>query len=297
MVSSGIGISAAVRRSAPGRFLAMIAFEHSVFALPFALLAVWAATRGRPSPAVVGWVVVAMVSARTFAMAANRIVDRELDALNPRTATRALITGEVSLRTAVAGTVASLAVFVLAVSRLHPVVWPLAPVALAVLVLYPYLKRWTWACHFGLGLAQAIAPVGAWLAVTGRWSWTSAALGAAVGCWMAGFDLVYATQDVAADRSNGVHSVPADFSVGAALRLARLLHVATVLLWVAFGALDGRGALWWAGVLLGAAMLAYEHGIVRADDLSRVNRAFFTVNGWVALAVGLLGLIDTVRIP
>ncbi len=281
------------RQLGAGRFLSMIAFEHSVFALPFALLAVWAATDGRPTAGDVGWVIVAMIAARTFAMATNRIVDRELDALNPRTAERELVTGVVTLRTAGTGTLVSLAAFVLAVSQLHPIVWPLAPVALALLALYPYLKRWTWACHFGLGLAQAVAPVGAWLAVSGEWSAAAVALGLSVGLWMTGFDLIYATQDVSVDRSMGVHSIPADFSVSAALVLARALHVATVGLWFVFGFLDGRGPLWWLAVAGGALMLAYEHHLVHPDDLSRVNRAFFTVNGWVAIAVGLFGLLDT----
>ncbi|MDP8927392.1 MAG: putative 4-hydroxybenzoate polyprenyltransferase, partial [Actinomycetota bacterium] len=274
----------------------MIAFEHSVFALPFALLAVWAATDGRPVAGDVGWVVVAMVAARTFAMATNRIVDRELDALNPRTAKRELVTGAVTPGTAWTGTLASLATFVVAVSQLHPIVWPLAPIALAALALYPYLKRWTWACHFGLGLAQSIAPVGAWLAVSGEWSAAAVTLGLAVGLWMAGFDLIYATQDMAVDRRLGVHSIPADFSAAAALSLARVLHAGTVGLWVVFGVLDGRGPLWWAAAAGGALMLAYEHRLVQPDDLSRVDRAFFTVNGWVAIGIGLLGILDTVLV-
>ncbi|MFN2557155.1 MAG: UbiA-like polyprenyltransferase [Nitriliruptorales bacterium] len=274
----------------------MIAFEHSVFALPFALLAVWAATDGRPAPSDVVWVIVAMISARTFAMATNRIVDRELDALNPRTAERELVTGAVTLRTAGTGTLVSLAVFALAVSQLHPIVWPLAPLALALLALYPYLKRWTWACHFGLGLAQAVAPVGAWLAVSGDWSAAALALGLSVGLWMAGFDLIYATQDAGVDRGIGIHSIPGDFSVSAALALARVLHLGTVGLWLVFGLLDGRGPLWWLAAAGGAMMLAYEHHLVQPDDLSRVNRAFFTVNGWVAVAVGLLGTLDTMLV-
>lgn len=274
------------------RFLAMIAFEHSVFALPFALLALWDASDGAPVPADVVWIVVAMVAARTFAMAVNRIVDRELDAANPRTARRELVTGVVSLRAARVGSATSVVVFGVAVSQLDPITWPLAPVALAALAVYPYWKRWTWACHFGLGFAQAIAPVGAWIAVTGSFALAPVLLGLAVGLWMAGFDLIYATQDVEADRHNGVHSFPADFSVTSALRLARLLHVGTVACWIGYGLATGAGAVWWLAAAGGAAMLAYEHSLVHADDLSRVDRAFFTVNGWVAVAVGLLGVAD-----
>lgn len=282
-----------VPRTAAGRFLRMIAFEHSVFALPFALLAVWAASGGTPAVSDVAWIVVAMVAARTFAMAVNRIVDRGLDARNPRTAGRELVTGAVSLATARVGTLVSLAVFGGAVSRLEPLTWPLAPVALALLAVYPYWKRWTWACHFGLGLAQAAAPVGAWIAVTGTWSWTAVLLGLAVGTWMAGFDLIYSIQDVDADRATGVHSVPADFSIATALALSRALHVGTVGLWVAFGVAGGLGALWWVATAAGAAMLAYEQSLVSPDDVSRVDRAFFAVNGWVALGVGAVGIVDT----
>jgi len=272
----------------------MIAFEHSVFALPFALLALWDAAGGSPLARDVLWVVVAMVAARTFAMAVNRLADREFDAANPRTAQRELVTGAVSGGHAWTGTALSLVVFAGAVSQLEPITRPLAPIALAALAVYPYWKRWTWACHFGLGFAQAIAPVGAWIAVTGSLAPEPILLGLAVGLWMAGFDLVYATQDVQADRANGVHSVPADFSVVAALRLARALHLGTVALWLAYGVTTGAGPLWWVAVAGGAAMLVYEHALVSADDLSRVDRAFFTVNGWVALAVGLVGVADTI---
>lgn len=272
----------------------MIAFEHSVFALPFALLALWDASNGRPDLADVVSVIVAMVSARTFAMAVNRIVDRELDAANPRTAQRELVTGAVSVQTAWAGTAVSLVVFAGAVSQLEPITWPLSPIALAALAVYPYWKRFTWACHFGLGFAQAIAPVGAWIAVTGSFALEPILLGLAVGLWMAGFDLIYATQDVEADRWNGVHSFPADFSVPSALTLARILHVGTVGLWIAYGVATGAGPLWWVATVGGAAMLGYEHSLVRADDLSKVDRAFFTVNGWVAMAVGLTGVVDTI---
>ena len=272
----------------------MIAFAHSVFALPFALVATWVAASGRPAATQVAWIVVAMVAARTFAMTANRVVDRELDARNPRTAARELVTGDVSTTTAWLGIVISLTVFGLAVSRLAPIVWPLAPIALALLALYPYVKRWSWTCHFALGLAQAAGPIGAWLAVSGRWSWSAVVLGLSVGTWMAGFDLIYATQDVESDRANRVHSIPADFSVAVALVLARASHVATVLLWAWFALLADRGPLWIVAVVGGAALLAYEPSLVRTDDLSRVDRAFFTVNGWVALAMGALGIADAI---
>jgi 4-hydroxybenzoate polyprenyltransferase len=275
----------------------MIAFEHSVFALPFALLAVWSATDGAPPVAGTLWVIVAMVAARTFAMAINRIVDRHLDANNPRTAQRELVTGALTTRAAWGGVTVSVAVFAVALSQLDPITWPLAPIALAALAIYPYWKRWTWAAHFGLGFAQAIAPVGAWLAITGELTLAAVLLGLAVGAWMAGFDLIYATQDVESDRVEGVHSFPADFTIAGALTLSRVMHVTTVALWVAFGLAAELGALWWTAVAIGAAMLAYEQSLVRPDDLTRVNRAFFTVNGYVAIVIGALGIADTIIAP
>ena len=277
-------------------FLRLVVIEHSVFSLPFAYLA--ALTAMRPD---VGWldlllITVAMVAARTFAMAANRLVDRELDARNPRTAQRELVTGVVAVRTAVVGSAVALLVFLVAAALLGPLPLALSPVALALLVVYPYGKRFTWLCHALLGLAQAVAPVGAWIAVTGEWSWSAVVLGLAVGTWIGGFDLIYAVQDVDHDRSHGVHSLPARFGVAAALRVSTLTHVVTFALLVWWGALEGFGWLWWAGLALAAAAFAYEHRIVSPTDLSRVNRAFFTANGFVGIALLVFGLADLVAL-
>ncbi|MDQ1713485.1 MAG: 4-hydroxybenzoate polyprenyltransferase [Frankiaceae bacterium] len=270
-------------------FLRLVAIEHSVFALPFAYIAALTAMRPDVRWGDLALVTVAMVAARTFAMAANRVIDRELDGRNPRTASRELVTGTLPLRTAVAGMAVSLAVFLAAAAALSPLCLALAPVALVPLTVYPYAKRFTWLCHFVLGLAQAIAPVGAWVAVTGtvRGWWPAICLGIAVGSWIAGFDLIYACQDVESDRREGVHSLPARFGARTALAVSVATHAGTVALLVAFGRSAHLGTLWWAGVALTAAALAYEHRIVRPDDLSRVNRAFFTVNGFVG--VGLFG--------
>ena len=289
-----VGTQVDAPNSSARRFLAMIAFEHSVFSLPFAFLAVWFAASGSPSGAQVIWVTVAMVAARTVAMAVNRIVDRALDARNPRTAQRELVTGAVSLQTAWIGTAVGLAAFVAAASALEPIVRPLIPVALIPLIGYPYLKRVTWACHLGLGLAQAVAPVGAWLAVSGQWSLTAVFLGLAVGSWIAGFDLIYSTQDVDSDRANGIHSIPADFSIAVALRLAQVLHAVTIVLLVLVGLRLDLGWLWWLAVAGAAGGLAYEHSLVSPTDLRRVGRAFFTVNGYIGVAVGLLGIAASV---
>lgn len=272
------------------KFLRLVMIEHSIFALPFAyiaaLTAMWTQTRS------VHWldlllITVAMVSARTVAMSANRILDRNFDALNPRTAKRELVTGELSVRTAEVGTVIALAVFLASAAALSWLCLLLAPVAVFLLVLYSYGKRFTDFPQALLALAQFVAPVGAWLAVTDSASWAAAALGLAVGTWIGGFDLIYSCQDAAIDRQIGSRSFPARFGIPAALRTSSVVHVVTVAGFAWFGAAAGLGWLWWTGLGLTAAVLVYEHAIVRADDLSRVNRAFFTANG--VIGIGLFG--------
>ncbi len=281
---------AAPERSRVRKFLRLVMIEHSVFALPFAyiaaLTAMWAQTRS------VHWlqlllITVAMVSARTVAMSANRILDREFDALNPRTARRELVTGELSVRSAWVGTLVSLVVFLASALALSPLCLALAPIAVFLLVLYSYGKRFTDYPQALLALAQFVAPVGAWIAVTGSASWAATALGVAVGTWIGGFDLIYACQDTEVDRRIGVRSVPVRFGVPAALRASSAVHVVTAVAFAWFGAAAGLGWLWWTGVALTVLVLAYEHLIVRADDLSRVNRAFFTANG--VIGIGLFG--------
>ncbi|MBB0245492.1 4-hydroxybenzoate octaprenyltransferase [Streptomyces alkaliphilus] len=270
--------------------------EHSVFALPFAYLATLTAMLVDDGGRVDRWtillVTVAMVGLRTFAMAANRIIDREIDARNPRTATRELVTGALSVRTAWTGALIALAVFLGAAALLNPLCLMLAPVAVVPMVVYPYGKRFTDFPHAILGLAQAMGPVGAWLAVTGAWSWEAVVLGLAVGIWIGGFDLIFACQDVAADRAEGVRSVPARFGIAAALYGARACHAVTLALLLWFGLLTGAGLAWWMGLAVVAAAFAYEHSIVRPDDLSRLNRAFFTVNGFVGISLFLFALVD-----
>ena len=283
------------RSGAVRGFLRLVVIEHSVFALPFVYLG--ALTAMRESGRDIEWVTLllvttAMVAARTFAMAANRVIDREMDARNPRTASRELVTGELAVRTAVVGMAVALVVFLGSAALLSPLCLLLAPLAVAPLIVYPYGKRFTWLCHAILGLAQAVAPVGAWIAVTGTWSWTAVLLGLAVGTWIGAFDLIYACQDVDSDRREGVHSLPARFGVATALRVSGAVHLVTVLLLVAFGAAAHLGA-WWAVGMVGTTFaLAYEHRIVSPEDLSRVNRAFFTVNGYVGVGLLVFGLAD-----
>jgi 4-hydroxybenzoate polyprenyltransferase len=274
-----------------------VAIEHSVFALPFAYLS--ALTAMHRLGGGVRWgdlvlVTVAMVGARTFAMAANRIIDRRIDARNPRTAKRELVTGAVSVSTAWTGAAIALVVFLGAAAALNPLCLALAPLAVLPMIIYPYGKRFTNWPHAILGLAQAVAPIGAWLAVTGTLAGSGPAwvLGAAVGLWIGGFDLIYACQDAQVDREIGVHSVPARFGVPFALRLSSVVHVVTFALFVWYGALVGFGWPWWTGLAITAGAFYYEHAIVRPDDLSRVNRAFFTANGFVGIALFVFALID-----
>jgi 4-hydroxybenzoate polyprenyltransferase len=278
-------------------FLDLVRFEHSVFALPFAYIATLSAMDAANGH--VHWiqlllVTIAMVGARTFAMAVNRIVDRHIDARNPRTRGRELVTGTVSLRTAWVGAVVSLAILVLAAAGLNTLCLALSPVAALVLAGYPYAKRFTWAPHAVLGLAQTIGPIGAWLAVTGEWSWTSVVLGAAVGMWIGGFDIIYALQDYEIDREIGVKSLPARFGPHAALACSRAAHYVTVLLLLWFGLLAGFGWVWTLGVIAAAVALAYEQRLVKPTDLSNVNKAFFTVNGFVGIGLFLFALVDLV---
>jgi 4-hydroxybenzoate polyprenyltransferase len=285
-----VTVTADPSRNKVKKFLRLVMIEHSVFALPFAyiaaLTAMWTQTRS------VHWVqllliTVAMVSARTVAMSANRILDRNFDALNPRTAKRELVTGELSVRSAELGTLVALVVFLSSAAALSWLCLALAPIAVVLLVLYSYGKRFTDFPQVLLALAQFVAPVGAWIAVTGHASWASVGLGLAVGTWIGGFDLIYSCQDTAVDLQTGVRSVPARFGIPVALRASSVVHVGTVAAFAWFGAAAGLGWLWWTGLALTALVLVYEHAIVRPADLSRVNRAFFTANG--VIGIGLFG--------
>ncbi len=276
-------------------FLRLVAIEHSVFALPFAFLAAFTAMELHGDgldPLRLLLITVAMVAARTFAMAANRVIDREIDARNPRTAQRELVTGVVSVRTAWTGAGVALAAFLAAAALLGPLPLLLAPVAVVPLIVYPYGKRFTDYPHAILALAQSVAPIGAWIAVTGAWSWPAVVLGVAVGLWIGGFDLVYACQDTESDREQGVRSFPARWGNAAALTTARVVHALVLALLVWFGVLEGFGLLWYVGLAAAAAAFVYQHAIVSPDDLRRVDRSFFTANGFVGLALGAAGILD-----
>jgi 4-hydroxybenzoate polyprenyltransferase len=266
-----------------GLYGRMIRFSHSVFALPFALSsAVIAAGRGI-SWRQVAWILVAMVGARSAAMGFNRLADQSLDARNPRTAGRELPRGALSRGEVWVFVAASAATLVVAAAMLNPLCLALSPVALLVVFGYSYTKRFSAFSHVFLGLALAVAPVGAWLAIRGRFEAPPVVLGFAVLFWVAGFDTIYACQDEAFDRAEGLHSLPARFGIGRALVIARLFHVAAVALLAAVYALAPLHPLYLAGVAVVAALLIYEHSLVHADDLSRIDAAFFTVNGWISL--------------
>ena len=278
------------------RYANLVKLPHTVFALPFALLGVVYASR----TALVTWrlvvlIVVAFTGARFAAMGFNRIADRELDALNPRTRSRERPAGRLSVRAAAAAVGAGALVFVAAAGLLNRLCLVLSPLALVWILAYSYTKRWTHWSHFWLGASLAIAPVGGFLAVAGRWSepgWPLVALALGVVAWVAGFDILYALQDEAFDRAQGLKSAVVALGRRRAIAAARLSHGATVLLLAGFGAGAGLGAPYFAGVVIAAGLLAFEHRLVRPDDLTRLDAAFFTMNGVLSIVVFLAALAD-----
>lgn len=276
------------------RMLSMIKFSHTVFALPFALLSAILAARGVPPARTLLLVLLAMVGARSAAMSFNRIVDRELDAKNPRTRMREIPAGSISVRTAALFCAASIALFLAASALLSPLCLALAPVALLVVLGYSYTKRFTAGSHLVLGLALAIAPVGAWIAVTGRFALLPFLLGFAVLFWVAGFDVIYSLQDEEFDRRSGLRSLPARLGARGALVVSTLFHAATLVLLFAVFVLARGGPLFGAGVVLSGVFLVRQHAIVSPRDLSRVDAAFFTANGWLSVAVCLAGALDVI---
>ena len=264
-------------------FFDAIKFEHTVFALPFAYVAMVLAADGWPGWRVLGWVTLAMAGARTLAMSVNRLADRLVDASNPRTAQRHLATGLLApwhmlLAAAIAGALLALSAWML-----NPLCFRLAPFAVLFLIGYTYTKRFTWASHWILGFTDGIAAAGGWIAVRGRFEPPAFVLWFALTVWIAGFDLIYACQDVDFDRRARLHSFPARFGIAPALHAAKVCHVLTVIAFAALGWTMGLGWLYWAGVVLVSGLFVYEHSLVSPTDLSRLDVAFFNVNGYVAL--------------
>jgi 4-hydroxybenzoate polyprenyltransferase len=293
-------VSAAADRGAPagarGPFhllrttLEMIKFSHTLFALPFALLSAVLAADGWPPLATLGKILLAMVGARSAAMAHNRLADRAIDAANPRTAGRALPAGRLPVSFVWIFFIASVALFLGAAASINRATLLLSPVALALLLLYAYTKRFTWASHFVLGLCLAIAPAGAWIAVRGGLELQPILLSLVVLTWTAGFDVIYALQDEAFDREHGLKSIPARWGASGALLTSGALHLATAILLIVVWRLSGTGALFGAGVVAMIAGLVYQHTIVKPTDLSRVDAAFFTTNGAVSVILAACGI-------
>jgi 4-hydroxybenzoate polyprenyltransferase len=268
----------------PRRFAALVKIAHTVFALPFAYIGALLCRNDIPSGHDLVWITLAMIGARSFAMSINRLVDAEIDARNPRTATRELPAGVLSRAQVVAFCALTLALYLVACFQLEPIVRWLAPIPIVGFVVYPYLKRFTWLSHLWLGAVDGLAPLGGWVAITGRLPWEAWALGGAVAVWIAGFDLFYSLFDREIDLAQGLHSWSVRFGVDGAFRGARALHLVTVALLVAVGLGLHLGWLYWVGVAVVAALLAYEHSIVRPGDLRRLDAAFFTVNGAISVA-------------
>jgi 4-hydroxybenzoate polyprenyltransferase len=276
----------------PARFASLVKIEHTVFALPFAYVGAFLAVDGVPAGSDLVWITVAMVGARSLAMALNRLIDARIDARNPRTAGRELPTGRLTLAQVAVFCLVSLGVFLAAVWQLDPLVRWLWPIPVAGFVVYPYLKRFTWTSHLWLGAVDGLAPVGAWVAIRGDLPWQAWALGAAVAAWVAGFDLFYSLFDVEFDRREGLHSWTTRFGERGTFLGARGLHLLTVAALVVAGLGLEVGFFYWLGVASVALLLGYEHGLVRPGDLRRLDAAFFTVNGVISLAFFAFVLLD-----
>jgi 4-hydroxybenzoate polyprenyltransferase len=281
-------------------FLELIKFEHTIFALPFAYLGMLLAAGGWPTLAQFIWITVAMASARTLAMGFNRIADRWHDAHNPRTANRPLVTGSISLHTAWTGILLAGVVLIVAAWQLGPLPLWLLPGALVFLLGYSFTKRFTWLSHFVLGFTDGLAPMGAWAAVRGSLFTASDLpawiLLAVVTLWIGGFDLIYACQDVPYDQQDRLQSIPARFGIATALRLSAVCHVGTIVLLVWLGARIGLGWPYWVGMLVVAALMLWEHSLVRPDDLSRLDTAFFNINSYISVTL-FLAILGALYLP
>jgi 4-hydroxybenzoate polyprenyltransferase len=270
----------------------MVKIEHTIFALPFAFLGAILAVRGLPHPAQIGWILLAMVGARSAAMAFNRLVDLPFDAKNPRTANRALPRKQLTRSFVIAFIVVSSIVFIFAASRLNRLSLELSPLALGIIFFYSYTKRFTWLTHLFLGISLACAPIGAWIALRGTINLSPLILGIAVALWVAGFDIIYSCQDVEFDRREPLQSIPKRFGVGFALWSSAALHLAMLCVLGFLFWREGLGSISFLGLGVVGLLLAYEHSLVRPTELKRVNTAFFTINGWIGILLFTTTMID-----
>ncbi len=290
--AAGISGGGSVRKLL--QFLEEIKVEHSIFALPFAVATSFLVFGGWPDDVDFVWIVVAMVSARTLGMAANRLIDAEIDARNPRTASRGLPSGRLRPWHVVAWMAVSVALFGVSVSQLDELAWYLSPIVLVALIGYPYAKRFTWLSHFALGIVYLIVPPAVWIALTGGLDVGAVFLGVAGMLWVAGFDVIYSTADIDVDREQGIHSIPARFGVAGALYSARAFHGVTIGALIAAGVLFEVSFVYYLGVAAAAILLAYEHSLISPRDLSRLGAAFFTMNGLIAIVFGTFAAVGTV---
>jgi 4-hydroxybenzoate polyprenyltransferase len=274
-------------------FLEMIKFAHTVFALPFAFTGAVLAARGLPGFSRTFWIIMAMVGARTAAMSLNRLIDAEIDGRNPRTSGRALPAGLLGKWMVVVFIVLSLALMLFAARMLNPLCLYLSPLALFFLVLYSYCKRFTALAHLVLGLCLAAAPLGAWIAISGTVEFPAIILALAVLFWVAGFDILYALQDLAFDRSSGLHSIPVRLGVNGSLRVARIFHLLMLVLLTALFFMLQLGPYYLVGLSLSLVMIAYEHWLLRDGDLARLDAAFFNMNGYISITIFVFTLLDT----
>ncbi|MFN3480250.1 MAG: UbiA-like polyprenyltransferase [Thermodesulfovibrionales bacterium] len=273
-------------------YLKMIKFSHSIFALPFALTSAIIASKGIPPVKTLFWIIVAMVSARTAAMGLNRVIDMEIDRANPRTAGREIPSGKVRPVEAIIFVAISLALLVLSAYMLNPLCLKLSPLAIAFIILYSYTKRFTWLSHFILGITISAAPVGAWIAVTGALDLRIIPMGIAVVFWLAGFDILYALQDIDFDRSYGLFSIPSRFGIRKSITLSRLCHFIAYLLLMYSGLVLHLSYPYYIGMMITAGLFIYEHSLVKPDDLSKLDMAFFNMNGYISVTVFLFTFLN-----
>ncbi|HBV97581.1 MAG: prenyltransferase [Peptococcaceae bacterium BICA1-7] len=273
-------------------FFEMIKIEHTLFALPFAYIGALLVAQKVPSAHDLGWITLAMAGARTAAMSLNRIIDRHIDARNPRTAGRAIPRGMLSVVEVWGYALVSLGLLLVSAYNLSPLAFKLFPVALAVLFIYPYTKRFTWLCHLVLGLALGLAPLGAWVAIAGSFDLAPLMLAAGVMFWVAGFDIIYACDDFDFDRSEGVHSIPARFGIRPGLMISSAFHTAAIGLFVGVGLAVQLGMLYYTGMFLAAALLFYQHRVISPEDLSRSGMAFFNLNAGLSISTFIFTLAD-----
>lgn len=273
-------------------YLKMIKFSHSIFALPFAFTGAIIAADGIPSLRQILLIALAMVGARSGAMGLNRIIDRRIDKVNPRTSNREIPRGVIKIWEAILFTGISFVVLIFSAYMLNPLCLKLSPVALAVLFLYSYTKRFTWASHFILGLALSAAPIGAWIAVRGTFDLEIIPLGIAVIFWLAGFDTLYAMQDLEFDKSHGLYSIPQRFGIKNALIFSRTFHLITFCMLIVSGILFKLGIFYWIGMAIVSGLFIYEHSLVKEDDLSRLDMAFFNMNGYISMVVFIFTFLD-----